>query len=228
MSELARRGYEERNDLLSRLAYRFVRFALLLWCKLWFRITVDGRENVPTDGAYVICPGAHRSNLDTIVTSFITRRRIRYMGKDTLWKTSFSAWFFTTLGSFPVDREAADREALRTCEHVAHQGEPLVMFPEGTRGSGPEVGHMYQGPAFIACRARVPIIPVGIGGAERAMPQGRKWVRPTRMVVIIGQPIHPDVAAEGRVPRSKVTDLTERLRAELQKLFDEAQARVGA
>ena len=209
------------------LAYGFVRGAIMLFARLYWRLSVTGTERLPPDGSYVVAPGAHRSNLDTLVAARITRRRLRYMGKDTLWRYGWSAWFLSAMGGFPVHRDSPDREALKLLLDVVDGGEPVVMFPEGTRGSGPEVGDLYDGPAYVACRKQIPLVPVGIGGSERAMPVGARIPRPARMALVVGAPIQPPVSESGRVPRRAVRELSERLKSELQVLFDEAQEIVG-
>src|SRR3954447_3706971 len=154
--------------------YAFISGALRGAGKFWFRARVRGVENVPEEGAFVLAP-VHRSNLDFALVLFVTKRRMRYLAKDTLWKGGgFWAKLFTALGGIPVARGTADREALRTCIEVVEAGEPLVMFPEGTRQQGPEVQHCFDGPAFVQSRTGVPIVPVGIGGSEAAMPKGSK------------------------------------------------------
>jgi 1-acyl-sn-glycerol-3-phosphate acyltransferase len=117
---------------------------------------------------------------------------------------------------------------MRALEEAIERGEPVVMFPEGTRQSGPEVQPLFDGTAYIASRTRVPIIPVGIGGSERAMPKGSKLLRPVKIVAVVGTPIVPEVREDGaRVPRRAVGELTVKLKDELQRLFDEAQAKAG-
>lgn len=208
------------------LFYRVARFLLVaVLCRLWFRMTFTGRENLPASGPYVVAP-VHRSNLDTLFVGGLTSRRLRYMGKDSLWKTRFFGAMFSALGAFPVHRGTADREALRRCIEVLQGGEPLVIFPEGTRQSGPTVQPLFEGAAYVATRAGVPIVPVGIGGSEAAMPKGSKVIRPVKVHVVIGQPLAPP-AWDGRVPRAAVHDLTKELSTELQRLFDEASARAG-
>jgi 1-acyl-sn-glycerol-3-phosphate acyltransferase len=102
------------------------------------------------------------------------------------------------------------------------------MFPEGTRCSGPVVEELFDGTAFVAAKAGVPIVPVGIGGSEAMMPKGAKFLHRSRLVLVIGDPIPaPDRTEKGRVPRSAVSALTVRLREELQELFDDAQRRAG-
>jgi len=208
--------------------YAFVR-GLLVWCfRIVFRMRMQGLEHMPAEGAFILAPGAHQSNLDTVAVCSLTRRRLRYMGKDSLWRTPFWDWFFSALGGFPVNRDGVDREALRQCLEYAGSGEPVVMFPEGTRHTGPLVEELHQGPVYVAAKAGVPIVPVGIGGSARAMPPGAKMVRPFRMSLIVGPPIDPPVGVDGgRVKRSQVQEATESLRGVLQDLFDQAQNLAG-
>jgi len=124
-----------------------------------------------------------------------------------------------------VTRGSADREALARCIAVLKAGEPLVLFPEGTRQSGPIVQPLFDGAAYVAVKASVPIIPVGIGGSEGVMPKGSRMIRPKKCVVIVGQPIMAVADEQGRVPRSAVKETTEELSRQLQNLFEEAENR---
>jgi 1-acyl-sn-glycerol-3-phosphate acyltransferase len=220
----------ESGEQMSRtqdVMYSVVRGAIVGFSKVWFRLEVHGRENVPTEGPFIVSP-IHRSNLDTPVLGALTTRRLRYMGKESLWTSRPMGWFLTALGGFPVQRGTADREALKAALACVERGEPLVMFPEGTRQSGPVVAEMFDGPAYVACRTGAPIIPVGFGGTEAAMPKGSKFVRPVKMVMVIGEPLVPPPPKEsGRVSRRAVRELTAELGEAIQGLFDEAQARAG-
>jgi 1-acyl-sn-glycerol-3-phosphate acyltransferase len=190
------------------------------------RPKVSGREHIPATGPFILAP-VHRSNIDFALAAILTKRRMRYMGKDSLWKIGWIGKIFSALGAFPVHRGSADREALRRCIEIIETGEPLVIFPEGTRQSGPTVQPLFEGAAYIATRTGVPIVPVGIGGSERAMPKGAKFIHPTRTALVIGPPINPPIARDGgRVPRRAIHEITEQLHAELQALFDDAQAKV--
>jgi 1-acyl-sn-glycerol-3-phosphate acyltransferase len=210
------------------IAYQIVRFLIWLVAKLFWRISFEGLDNVPDTGPFVLAP-VHRSFIDFGLVSAVTRRRMGYMGKESLWKNKALGSFITMLGAYPVNRGAPDREALRRTLDLLEKGEPLVLFPEGTRRSGPVVEHLHEGAAFVASRAGVPLVPVGIGGSERALPKGKGLPRPVKIHVIVGPPISPVPIAEGaRHPsRRAVKELTVQLQGVLQDLFDRAQRAAG-
>lgn len=214
------------NKLVDRIAYQIVRFIVTTFCRVWCRMTVEGRENVPAEGIFILAP-THRSILDTPIASGVTRRRLRFMGADKYWKNKAFGRLLTALGGFPVSRGTADREALKRSIAVLQGGEPLVLFPEGERKVGPIVQPLFDGATYIAVKAGVPIIPVGIGGSERAMPKGAKFIRPRKLHVVVGKPIQAaSIAASPKDQRDAARQLTVDVHAELQRLFDIAQARV--
>ena len=207
--------------------YRVCRAAVVGICRTYWRATYEGVEHVPASGAFVLAP-VHRSFIDFGLVAGLTTRRIRYMGKDSLWKVSAFGRFITALGAFPVHRGSADREALRRCIEVVRGGEPLVLFPEGTRRSGPVVENIYEGAAYVAIRTGVPVVPVGIGGSERALPKGRWLPRPVKTHIAVGPPLQPPLPKAGGHPsRRAVRELTEELAGELQRLFDHARQHAG-
>ena len=78
------------------------------------------------------------------------------MGADKYWKNRAFGRLLTALGGFPVTRGTADREALKRCIAVLEGGEPLVLFPEGERKSGPIVQPLFDGAAYVAVEGRRP------------------------------------------------------------------------
>ena len=210
----------------SRLFYRIMRAIVVGISVGYTRARVVGRHNIPQTGAFLLAP-IHRSNIDTPLAAAVTRRRLRFMGKDSIWKFAPIGWIISALGAFPVTRGTADREALKRCISVLESGEPLVLFPEGTRQSGPEVHPLFDGAAYVAVKAGVPIIPVGIGGSEGVMPKGSKMIYPRKCVIVVGEPIMVPKDETGKVPRSAVKELTDTLSRDLQRLFDEAQQLAG-
>jgi 1-acyl-sn-glycerol-3-phosphate acyltransferase len=191
---------------------------------LW-RVRIANADRLPAQGAYVLAP-SHRSMFDIFVLACPTRRRLRFMGKRELFEIPVLGAIFSALGGFPVDREAADRAALRSALSMLEAGEPVVMYPEGTRGHGPVLGEMHDGASYLAARAGVPIVPVGIGGTEEILPTGKVLPRFHRIALVVGDPIPPPPRASV-VKRANVTELTKRVRVGLQDVFDESRVRAG-
>ncbi len=205
--------------------YAVTRAGLLAFGRVWLRLSATGKEHIPTSGSFILAP-VHRSNIDFLLVLVSTRRRIRYLAKDTLF-VGFWDKLFTALGGIPVARGTADREALKTCVAVVEAGEPLVVFPEGTRQFGPEVQELFDGAAFIQSRTGVPIIPVGIGGPETAMPKGAKFIKPQKVRLVIGPPLVAIDAEGPKARRAAIKSRTAELHTVIQDLFDQAQQAAG-
>ena len=211
------------NSVGAKMFYQFVRWIVVTFCRVWLRLSVRGVENIPTSGAFILAP-VHRSTMDIPIAAAVTRRRMRFMGKDSLWKIKIVGSGFSALGAFPVTRGSADLEALKRCIAFVNSGEPLVLFPEGTRQVGDNIAALFDGAAYVSLKTQVPIIPLGIGGSQEVMPTGSVKIRRVRCAAVVGAPIYPASTSGSRAPRADVRDLTERLSASMQILLTEALA----
>lgn len=210
----------------QRALFMSLRALALGILKLYTRISYEGLENVPTTGAYIVAP-VHRSNVDFVTVPGITRRRIRYLGKESLWKYTFLHGLWDALGGIKVERGTTDRESMRLCNDTLAAGEPIVVFPEGTRKEGPVVATLFDGAAYMAVKQGVPIVPIGIGGSAKVMGRGSKFPKPGKICVIIGPPMNfPPV--DRKAGRSVVRALTSDLQVEIQRLYDRAQVKAGS
>ena len=199
------------------LFYRVVALLIRTLAAVLFRPSVRGRENIPLEGPFLVAP-IHRSNLDFAFTLFISPRKVFFMAKDSLFTVPLLGPALVQLGAFPVTRGSADREALRSAQEVLEAGHALIMFPEGTRKYGPHVEPLHDGAMFIAARTGAAVVPVGIAGTDRALPDGAKLPRPVKVHVVVAAPIAP-LVAEGRPSRSAITAKTEELRVALEAAY---------
>ena len=209
----------------NRILYGFMRQVIGNALRLYTRGTVEGREHLP-DGAFVLTP-VHRSYIDTPISTWVQLRRMRYLGKDSMWKFERLGKLFTAMGAIPVSRGAIDREALKRCIDVLNSGQPLVLFPEGERKDGLTVHPLMDGAAFLASKAGVPLVPVGIAGSDKAMPRKAKFVFPRKVHVIVGEPFMVETNDKGRASREQLGAATERLHREIQALYDLALDRIS-
>jgi 1-acyl-sn-glycerol-3-phosphate acyltransferase len=200
-------------------------FVATLWT--WFRPKVTGKEHVPETGPVILAP-VHRSFADFAFAAFCTHRKLFFMTKDEMWKNKALGKLLLSVGAFPVHRESADREALQRAEEVLRKDSVLVLFPEGTRRAGPVIEDLMEGAAFLSARTGAPIVPIGIGGSDLAMPKGSTIPKPRTIQVVIGPAIPPPPrTGGGRVSRSAVHAATEALVPKLQAVYDEARAKTG-
>lgn len=203
------------DGLFGKVFFRAVRGSVRVFLFRWFRLKVEGRERLRVEGRVIIAP-VHRSNLDGPLVGSSSHRRVRYLGKDSLFRPALAGWAMRSLGSFPVRRGEADLDAMRAAKNMLEADECMLVFPEGTRQVGDAIGEVYDGTAWLASKAQAPVVPVGIAGTEAAMPAGSKLPARVPVVVVVGQPLDPPLAADGsRAKRSDLKLWTDDLRNRL-------------
>jgi 1-acyl-sn-glycerol-3-phosphate acyltransferase len=161
-------------------------FLFLLW-----RIRVEGREHVPSDGP-VILAANHQSFCDSFFLPFVVRRRVTYVAKAEYFDSWKTAWFFRAAGQIPMNRSGGDasQRALDTATEVLAGGGVLAIYPEGTRAPDPRLHKGKTGVARLSLGCDVPVIPVGIIGTRKVQPPGSMVMRPFRTVTVrFGPPL---------------------------------------
>ena len=131
-----------------------------------FPFRVTGRENIPAEGAAILCSN-HVCMMDPLFIATSTRRYVRYISKKELFENRFLGWLFRHLGMFPVARGGSDMSAMRTMISVLKEGGVLGIFPQGHRYRMDDNRTLETGTAVIALRARVPVIPIHVRGPIR-------------------------------------------------------------
>ncbi len=175
--------------------------AVVVWLtlKLFFRLRVFGRENVPRIGPCIIAAN-HASFLDPpVLAAAIRFRAVRFMARSSLFRYRFFGWFLRNSLVVPIDRDRGDIGALRRGLELLRAGAALGIFPEGTRTPDGRLQPARGGVGFMVARSGAPVVPVYIEGSYRAWPRHRRRPRPARITVRIGRPIPPEeVAAFGK------------------------------
>jgi len=184
-----------------------------------FRVRAIDMDRIPASGA--ILAGNHVSYADPVLLWCAAPRLVHFMGKAELWEIPVVGRLLTSVRAFPVRRGSADREAISAATRLLKSGELVGIFPEGTRVRGSDVlGEGQEGVAFIAMRAGVPIVPIGIDGTNRIMPEGTHMLRFPRVTMCFGEPIALDTYAD--LPRKErlvaiTRELMERITSELER-----------
>ncbi len=157
------------------------------------RITIEGREHVDPDGVYVYTVN-HQSLLDApIVWTALGRplRRVGFLVKTELERVPIFGIGIKAIGMIPVERGNRDR-AVASAQRATSEingGRSFAVFVEGTRTRDGSLGRFKKGAFHMAIDAGVPIVPVTIDGAYRAMPPGTMRLESVPIRVTIHQPI---------------------------------------
>jgi 1-acyl-sn-glycerol-3-phosphate acyltransferase len=131
-----------------------------------YRWRVEGSENLPEDGAYILCSN-HISWWDPPLVGNLTHRTVRFMAKEELFRKPVIGFIMPRLNAFPVKRDSADRRAIKTALDTLKDGGILGIFPEGTRSKTDELLPPQPGVGLIAVKSEAPVYPVAIIGPYR-------------------------------------------------------------
>jgi len=148
--------------------------------KIFFKVEVINRENIPAEGPALLCAN-HRSMLDMFFLGFKIDRWIYWMAKDELFKNPVLSFLIRKLGGFPVKRGTGDVDSIKHAYQLLHENKIVGIFPQGTRinPSKANTVKIKSGAALIAAKTGVPIIPAAVYGNYKLF---------SRMRIIYGKP----------------------------------------
>jgi len=134
---------------------------------IFYPVKAEGAENIPEEGAFMLC-GNHLSFKDSLLmVALIRKRRVRFMAKAELFKNFIVRKFLLGMGAFPIQRGKSDLAAVREALGILKEGGALGVYPQGTRSTMDDPIPMETGAALLALRASVPVVPVLIDGPYR-------------------------------------------------------------
>jgi len=149
------------------MLYSIGRVLFTLYFRLFYRLKVIGRENIPSSGPLLLCAN-HPTALDMfLIAAMVPRRRVHYMAKAELFRNRFLAWIIRSLGAFPVSRGKGDVGSVKTVYRLLKSGKIVGMFPEGTRTRKKDPNKRKPGIALFALHSGAPVMPVAIKGDFR-------------------------------------------------------------
>lgn len=158
-------------------------------------LEVYGREHLDGLPGPVLFAANHASHVDTlaVLAALPTahRKSLRVAAAEDYFYASRARGLLASLvlSTFPFRRVGDPRRSLRRAETLLAGGRSLLIFPEGTRAAGLQAGPFLPGVSLIAARARVPVVPVYIGGTRSVLPKGASLPRRHHVEVRFGAPM---------------------------------------
>ena len=167
------------------------------WIATWFRCSIEGVHNIPRTGPAIIAFN-HISLLDAFIAAYVVDlagRRVRFLAKAELFRDKRIAWILNGAKQIEVRRGTRDAPvALDQALKALHEGEAVVVFPEGTITTDPDLKPMAgrTGAARLALASGAPVIPAALWGTQNVWPKGyaKHWWPPRQDILVhVGEPL---------------------------------------
>ncbi len=177
--------------------YLLAKGILRPWLGAWFRWTIEGFENIPERGAAILAFN-HIAFLDPFVAAYVVDRRgrrPRFLAKSELFRDRRISWILKGAKQIEVHRGTRDAPmALDRAFDALERGETIVVFPEGTITTDPDLNPMEPktGAARLALGSSAPLIPCAVWGTQNVWPKGyaKHWWPPRQDILVrIGTPL---------------------------------------
>ena len=192
-----------------------------LWARsiLWvcgIRVKVEGAGNVPPGGSFVLVAN-HRSYMDSPIVIPFINLQFRFFAKSSVFYWPIIGNVLKQAGHLPVhyDNPGKSLKSMSEAARVIRQkGISVLLFPEAGRTTG-ELEPFKDGAAYVAIKAGVPVIPMGIIGSDKVLGVGRLKITPHVLTIRFGKPI-----ATIDLPLSERARLTQTLWVKVAELID--------
>ena len=162
--DMIQKGYVMTKETpLKKTRRKFVKCFLSALYYLVFRVEKIGQENIESDEGLIICAN-HLNYLDAAGIVLLNNRFIRFVAKHDLYRFHWLSDLGHLFNVIPVKRDSSDIASLKMCLKALKDKEALGIFPEGTRKGMEKNAEIKNGAAFLAYKAKVKVVPVGVKG----------------------------------------------------------------
>jgi len=196
------------------MLYKFLKYLFRFLAVFLVKIEVKNLHKLPSQGPVLIACN-HLSLWDPIILGVFLPRKLHFMAKEELFKIFLVGSVIRKVGTFPVKRGAADRNAIREGIKILRENQVLCIFPEGTRSKTGELLPFQLGVTLIAHKSNAPLLPVGLKGTNGILKSGLRV--PVKLE--IGEPIYPEQLVEGKIGSEQLEEITKELHARVKELL---------
>lgn len=198
--------------------YAVFKAILWLFARVVSRVRVEGAENIPADGAFILVPN-HQSVLDPIyIQSSFSRNDVFTMTKSTQFGSGFFRWVLPRVHALPARRFKVDPQVVRAALRHLDAGHGVCIYPEGERAWDGAIQRLRRGSLRLILKAGVPVVPCGIDGSFDVWPRWSRRIRRSTVTIRFGEPLRFGQFDDRRERDARLEETESRIRAALSDL----------
>lgn len=197
--------------------YRFAQYVSWFYFKAFHRLEVHGIKNVPQSGSFILASN-HSSYFDPPALGCRLPRNLHYFARDSLFFWPLGV-LIRNLNSIPVNRSQLDIATLKRVLKVLKGGDPLLLFPEGTRSADGNLGEGKKGIGLLLAKSQVDVLPARVTGGNKVLGKGMLFPRIGRKLVVeYGTLLKIDTLDPGKSDTNRYEIIANKVLAEINRI----------
>ncbi|ENK0839545.1 1-acyl-sn-glycerol-3-phosphate acyltransferase [Clostridium botulinum] len=213
---LKRKGNKEEIE-------KYINKSVLGWANfivngIGIRINKKGLENVPEGPCLFV--GNHQGLLDVPVIVSSLDRYVGFVAKKEMLKLKILTYWMKEMKCVFMDRQNV-RAAIKTINEGVENlknGYSMLIFPEGTRSRGENLGEFKKGSMKLGIKAGVPIVPIAINGTYNVLEANGNKIKAADVDLIVCPPIYPK-----ELSKEEQNNLSETIKGIIQKELEKVR-----
>lgn len=197
--------------------YRFAQLISFFYFKAFHRFKVYGLDNIPSSGPFILASN-HQSFFDPPALGCRLPRNLHYFARDSLFFWPLGI-LIRNLNSIPVNRSTLDIKTLKLVLSVLNQGNPLLVFPEGTRSCNDQIQSGKKGIGLLLAKSGVPVVPAKVIGGYKVLGRGMIFPRIGKQIVIkYGSVVYMKDLDPGKAASNRYEVIAQRVISEITRI----------
>jgi len=197
--------------------YRFAQLISFFYFKAFHRFKVYGLDNIPSSGPFILASN-HQSFFDPPALGCRLPRNLHYFARDSLFFWPLGI-LIRNLNSIPVNRSTLDIKTLKLVLSVLNQGNPLLVFPEGTRSCNDQIQSGKKGIGLLLAKSGVPVVPAKVIGGYKVLGRGMVFPRIGKQIVIkYGPVVYMNDLDPGKADSNRYEVIAQRVISEITRI----------
>ncbi len=198
------------------MIYWLLRNIIRAFLSIYNRLSIEGSKNLDRKKQYIFVAN-HFSTLDILIMIAAIKKPLIIPYKTDFFNRFTERCLVNLIHAVPVKNDTMCKESLKAIIKDIKGGKSLIIAPEGGVSKDGELQRFRDGASFITFKTLVPVVPIAIIGADKALPLKTIFPRPYKVKVKIGKPIIADFS---NVNKEKIKKYTEMIRNEILILLN--------